>query len=794
MKISYKWLQELTGLEWPPDEMGERLTLCGTACEYIEPIARYMDCVVVGEVLEVGAVEGADKIQRTLVNTGAEKLVIICGAPNVAVGQKVPVATIGAKLAGDFTIKKAKIRGVESFGMICSERELGLSDNHEGIMVLPEDAVPGTPLKEYLDFDDYILTFELTPNRPDSMSAIGIARDLAALTGVKVKRPEFEVREGSAPASDCISIKIDDPVGCPRYAARVIKNVKVGPSPWWVKKKLITAGMRPISNIVDITNLVMLECGQPLHAFDLDRFGSSEVVVRRAKDKEKFTTLDGREHELDEDVLMITNGKVGVAAAGVMGGLESEVEDTTRNILLEAAYFNASVIRRSRKKLDIVSESSTRFEKGADPNSIEYAVDRAAYLLAELAGGEVQQGIVDCYPEAIKPLTITFRPERCNAVLGTDFAAADMKQIFLDLGFEVADGEKLEVTVPTFRPDIEREIDLIEEVVRIKGFDAVENAITNIGPLYTRTMPDDAFRRQIRSILTGVGFDEMVGHGLADGRLATLLNPDLPQVRLANPASEELNVMRNCLTHNVLTVVSHNIAHRNMDLRLFEVGKAYFPPDDKNDWREEDRLVVALSGDTERTWRDRPRPFDLHDLIGALSRLAEHFHWPSIEFKPAPVSYLDDQLSFELYCDDTLAGWAGSVTETICRKVDIKQQVLTAELLLAPLMAVSRDLAAFEPLPVYPAAPRDLAVVVDTGVPAGDILDTVHKAAGDLAESVEIFDLYTGKQIEQGKKSIALSINYRSRTGNLSSDVVEKVQQKVIASLRKKLGADIRDS
>ncbi|NOY88247.1 MAG: phenylalanine--tRNA ligase subunit beta, partial [FCB group bacterium] len=426
MDISYQWLKELTGLDWSPEEMADRLTLCGTACEYIEPTSKYLDKVIVGEVVDLKPVPNASQIKLATVNLGKEIMDVVCGAPNVAVGQKVPVALEGAKLAGGIVIKKVKIRGVESRAMICSEKELGISDDHSGIMVLDNDASIGTPLVEYLDYDDYILTFELTPNRADSMSAIGIARDLAALASVKVKKPVFELKESSEKASDYIKVSIDDSVGCPRYAARIIKKVKMAPSPWWIKKKLLTAGIRPISNIVDITNLVMLETGHPLHAFDLDLFGSDEVVVRRARDKEKFVTLDGIEHELTEEILLITNGKQGVAAAGVMGGFNSEVKENTTNILLEAAYFNPAVIRKSRKKLGLVTESSSRFEKGTDPNGIPYVIDRAAYLFSEICGGEVLNGIVDCYPQAINPQKIKFRPKRCNKTLGTDFKTERM--------------------------------------------------------------------------------------------------------------------------------------------------------------------------------------------------------------------------------------------------------------------------------------------------------------------------------------------------------------------------------
>ena len=414
MKVSYKWLLELTGLDWPVEDVAHRLTLCGTACEYIEHAARHMDKVVVGEVLALDPVKGADKIQLATVDVGNGKMDVICGAPNVAVGQKVAVALEGASLAGGMVIKKVKIRGVESSAMICSERELGISDDHSGIMVLDAKIAPGTPLAEALDFHDYILTFELTPNRGDSMSAIGIARDLAALASTKVIRPEVKINEASEPASNAVKVTIDDPAGCPRYAARVIRNVKIGPSPWWVRKRLLLSGVRPISNVVDVTNLVMLETGHPLHAFDLDRFGSSHVVVRKAASGELFTTLDGKKHELTPEVLLITNGQTGVAAGGVMGGLNSEVEDDTTNILLEAAYFDPATIRRSRKKLDLVTESSSRFEKGADPNGIPYAIDRAAYLFQQICGGKVLSGVVDCYARRIEPLNISFRPQRCN--------------------------------------------------------------------------------------------------------------------------------------------------------------------------------------------------------------------------------------------------------------------------------------------------------------------------------------------------------------------------------------------
>ena len=793
MKISYNWLKELVNIDWAPEELGEKLTLCGTACEYIEATDTFMNNVVVGEIKAINKIEGADKIRLATVNLGERQLDVVCGAPNIEVGQKVPVATLGAKLSGGIEIKKAKIRGIESEAMICSERELGLSDEHAGIMVLEQNAIPGTPLAKQLDYIDYQLTFELTPNRPDSMCAVGIARDVAALLSQKVKKPEFDLKESKKKASDYIAVSIDSPQACPRYAARIIKNVKIAESPWWLKRKLIISGVRPISNVVDITNLVMLELGQPLHAFDYDRFGSKEVVVRMGHDKEKFKSLDGAEHELTPEVLMITNGKESVAAGGVMGGYDSEVEDTTTNILLEAAYFNTSAIRKSRKQLGFVTESSQRFEKGCDPNNIEYAINYAAYLLQTVCGGEVLSGIVDCYPKKITPLKISFRPKRCNDILGTELDAKTMTKIFEDLEFKVKSGDTLEVTVPTFRPDIEREIDLIEEVARIIGFDNIPDAVTNIGPLYTPIHYEDKFKHEMRTVLTGAGFDEFISHGLADAKLAQFLNPAMPLLKIVNPVSEELSVMRNSLTQTALTVIHHNVSHRSLNLSVFEIGKTYLPPDEKGEWKEPEKLVLAVTGETVHTWRDKPRNRDFYDISGALKALADHFGWSEPQFKEHKTSYFTEDVSFAVSINGEICGNIGKVEDKTLKKFGIKQEVFVAELDLDYLISISNNLIKYKELPIYPASDRDIAMVVTSDTKAGDLIQAVKKTAGPLAESVEVFDLYEGKQIEKGKKSIAISILYRSDKGSLESTQVDEIQQKVLDTLKKSFNAEVRD-
>jgi phenylalanyl-tRNA synthetase beta chain len=803
MQIAYSWLKELTGLDWSAHEMGDRLRLGGLNCEDVQPTDKYLDKVVVGQVLTLDEVPGASKIRKATVDVGKEKLAVICGAPNVAVGQKVAVAQIGAKLAGGMEIKKATIRGVESSGMICSESELGISEDHAGIKVLDASAVVGRAVADELDFHDAILTIEITPNRGDALSAFGIARDLAALAKVKLRRPEIKLNEAKERAADQFTVRSDDPVGCPRFTARIIRNIKIGPSPWWLQKKLLAAGVRPISNVVDITNLVMLETGNPLHAFDLDRFGSRQVVVRRAKNGEKFTTLDGNEHTLTDDVLLVTNGERAVGAAGVMGGLDSEVGDDTKNVLLEVAYFDPTVIRKSRRHLGLNSEASYRFERGVDPNNVERASARAAALMAELCRGEVQAGVVDWYPTPIQPKKVKLRPGRCQSVLGADIPVETMREILMYLEIPVEGVDPLTVTVPTFRSDIEKEIDLIEEVGRIYGYDRIPDAVSTKGPLFTPSNPRETFAGTLRQIMTAAGFDEMMGHGLADSRHATLIYPGLPQVKIINPIAEDLNIMRNTLMVTALTTVAHNLAHRNVDLRLFEIGAAYFPPDGKQDWHEDDRLCLAVTGGTPSDWRNHPRPSDFYDLKGALDILFWRLGFGGgvkpgagegeVVYQPCGLNCFDPSQSFEIRYGENRLGVAGQMPADLLRKFDIKQPVWLAELEISTLISCRQTLTSFRPLAVYPAAPRDLALIVGDAVPVGRIVAEIRAVAGEVAESVDVFDIYRGKPIPAGLKSVGITIVYRSSERSLSGDEVEQVQQKVVARLKTTFNAELRE-
>ncbi len=789
MLVPYSWIKELAEFDMTPEELGDRLTIAGSEAEVTYPFKGKWDNIVVGHVTELEKIPDSDHLTKAMVDCGDEAVQVVCGAPNVAKGQKVVMARVGAVLGEDFKIKKAKLRGVESYGMICSERELGLSDDHSGIMVLDDDAPVGDSAINYLQMDDSVLRLDLTPNRPDMLAVIGVARDVACLNGTTHSKPEFEIEETEEPASDYIKISIDDPEACPRYAARIIKNVKIGPSPWWIRRKLILSGVRPISNVVDITNLVMLETGHPLHAFDYDRLDHKEIVVRRAKNKEKLTTLDEKEHELTPDVLLITDGKKGIAAAGIMGGMNTEVEDTTTNILLEAAYFDPITTRRGRLNLGLNTESSSRFEKGADPENVVAAVNRAAALMAQYADGEVLKGIVDCYPKEIEPLRLKLRTSRVNSLLGTDISEERIINILKGLDFGVESEEILEVAVPTFRPDITREVDLIEEIARINGMDNIPTAERNNGPLFTKSPEETRFFALVRRVLTAQGYDEIYGVGLADPKFLPKLTGESKKLKILNPNAEDLSVLQDSVLYSLVKVVAHNIAHRNMSLRIFEFGRAFFA--EENNW-EKMQVGLALSGNTPDDWYDKGRPYDFHDLKGAIDALVESSNMPQLKYKQENFGPYAEGGSFRLLLGDAIVGEIGTLQPVIAREFDIKQPLLAAVLDFEPLFKAQDPESKFTPLPRYPAALRDIALIVDAGIRVGDMFDCIKEIGGALLEEVRVFDLYSGKNIGAGKKSLAFSMVYRSDERSLESDEVTALHERIGGELTKKFGAEIR--
>jgi len=790
MQVPYGWIKELADIPWSAEELADRLTLSGAEAEVERLFDSGFENVCVGQITELEPIEGSDHLKKAVVDSGEEKFQVVCGAPNAAAGQKVILAKVGATLKEGFKIKKAKLRGVESYGMICSEMELGISEDHGGIIVLGDDAEIGRPALDYFGLDDPVLKLDLTPNRPDMLSAIGAARDSACLAGVELKKPEFELKETDEKASDYVKVSIADPDACPRYAARIIKNVKIGPSPWWIKRKLILCGIRPISNVVDITNLVMMEYGHPLHAFDYDLFDRKEILVRRANEGEKFSTLDGKEHTLDPHILLITDGEKGVAAAGVMGGMDTEVADKTTNILLESAYFDSITIRRSRMKLGIVSESSTRFEKGADPNVVIAAIDRAAYLMQQYAGGEVLSGVVDCYAKKIERAKIQLRPDRVNSFLGTSIPKERMVKILTDLEYIVKDKETLEVLAPTHAPDVTREVDLIEEIIRIEGYDSIPFVERNSGPLVAATRKDDLLRTEIRRVMAAQGFDETYSSGLADSELLARLNGKMQQLQILNPIAEDLSVMQNSVIYSVLRSVSHNISRRNVNLRLYDLGKAFFPGDHP---KEIEQLGLVVSGSMEGNWHDKPRNYDFYDLKGAIDAIAAGCRLPEIEFVYSNQAQFMESLSFELKCGEHSVGSAGLIEPEIARAFDIKQQVFAALLDFASLLEKHNDNINFKVLPRFPASPKDMAIVVDDSIKAGELISAIREVGGKLLEEVRIFDLYRGKQVPEGRKSLAFAMVYRSDKRSLENKEVIGLHNKIAEHLKKNFNAEIRE-
>ncbi len=794
MKIPYSWLKEVTGVSWSAKEMEDRLTHSGTAGYVDSHNPDHFTNIVTGKIIKLEKHPNADKLTVCEVDTGEKVYSVICGAPNAAEGQVVVLALPGACLKGEFTIKEVKMRGVKSGGMICAEDELGISDDHAGIIVLDDNTPLNLPAFDVLGLNDPVIELEVTPNRPDCLCVDGVAREIGVLSETDIDLSKEDVKESSEKASDYIAVKIDDADtdACPRYTARIIKNVKIGPSPAWMQKRLKRCGTRPINNIVDIANYVMLEMNQPLHAFDYDRFGSKEVVVRRAKKGEKFTTLDEQQHELDSDILMITNGKESVATGGVMGGLDSEVEDDTTNVLLESAYFDASIIRKSRNKLGYNTEASFRFERGVDPNGVIKAADRAAALMAELAGGEVLSGVVDAYPKKIEKVSLTLRPQRVTRLLGIEVSKEFIIRVFTGLGMEVTDGDVIGVVVPTWRPDITREVDLIEEIARIYGLDNIPNSKNNKGPLYSPTHRRDTLRDDLRNILTGFGFEEMIGTGFAKPKKMLMLEPAIEPIKIVNPISDDFGYMRTRIQYSLLVAASHNIRHRNVNLKMFELGKVYIRGENLPD--EPEYCGIVFSGATEQTyWKQGSLDVDLYELKGVLDGLADSLGVGAIEIVPEKISGYDRAGSYNLVCNGKHIGFAGKVDRKLLKLFDVKQDCYTAELKLRELIEAYKGIVPFEKLPKYPSSSRDIAIIVDIAVSAEKIRQEIISTGGKLLESVGVFDLFTGGNIDENQKSLAFSLSFRSSDKTLEDDEVDSVHKKIIKKLETSFQARLRE-
>ncbi len=792
MKVTLNWLREYVDIDSTPDELVHLLTMAGLEAESVEDIAGRLSGLVVGRVLERQPHPNAERLSVCRVDVGgSEAARIVCGAPNVAAGQKVPVVLPGRALPDGTRIGRAELRGVVSEGMICSEAELGLGEDDKGILVLPEDCRVGSPLAEAAGLDDIVLDFEVTPNRPDCLSVAGIAREVAALTGARLRLPVPELRETGEPAAPETRVEIDDPEGCPRYVARVLRQVAVGPSPRWLQDRLRAVGQRPVNNIVDVTNFVMLELGQPLHAFDLGGLREGRIVVRRARPGERLRTLDGTDHELDHEALVIADASRPVALAGLMGGAESEVSEATTDVLLEAACFNPRRVRALSSRLGLKTEASYRFERGVDWDLPEAASARAAALMAEVAGARAAPGCLDVMPAALRRRRIRLRPPRAAALLAVDIGPTRCRRILESLGCSVSEGEGvLEVEAPSFRPDLEREIDLVEEVGRVYGYEEVPARPELRGPAPGPAAGAYDDQRRLRRLLTAAGLDEAVTSSIVADDWAELNGP--VACRLANPPARGMSSLRTSLIPGLLDVARRNFHQRAPGVALFEVGRVFVAADGGH--REALRAGGLLAGRTgASTWRAEQREVDVLDLKGVVESLVEGLD--GIGFAPAERSPWGGGQGAEIRQGDRVLGALGQADPALADRFDLTRDTYIFELELPALFeAWSRRPSVFRSLPKFPPVERDLAVVLDEGVPAARVAAEIRAAAPDLVERVDLFDVYQGGQVETGKRSLAFSLRLRSAERTLEDGDADKAVEGALERLRGAFGARLRQT
>jgi phenylalanyl-tRNA synthetase beta chain len=813
MKFTRDWLQtyvDTDGLS--TEQLAEHLTMLGLEVDSVEELHSDLANLKTGLILKAEKHPDADKLQVCEVQIGDQTHQIVCGAPNARAGLNVVVALPGTTLPGDFKIKKSKVRGVESLGMICSERELGLSTNHDGIMELPEDTQHGQSFIEAMGLADTMIEVDLTPNRPDCASVIGVAREVAGIVRkplqVPVQNAAIECR------STQFSVDVESSELCPRYAARLITDVKIGPSPWWLRKRLIAVGLRPINNVVDVTNFVMMEYGQPLHAFDFDTLAGHRIMVRTPrKGEETFTTLDNVERKIDKDTLLICDAEKPVALAGIMGGMNSEVTQATVNVLLESACFNAVSVRRSARNVNLSTDASYRFERGVDPGMTIDALNRAVDLLCEVAGGVAENAGLDRF-EGRQPLnTQTLKISRTAALLGIDLDYAKIADLLESIGFRCKpkDDDTIWVLSPTFRVDIEREADLVEEVARLYGYNKIPTTLPAADLSYPEQDPKRYKRAEATNMLLSIGYSEAINYSFTaerHGDMMQLAEDDVRRqgLKLLNPLTEDQAVMRTMLLPGLLENVKRNISFQKTAVKLFEIGKVFQPIEKNAQPKETMHISGVLCGN--RNGECSPLHFkaenvDILDAKGAVEYLLNKMRLTEnstveVEFvhpvQEGVEKFCESDYALLVFAGGTLLGSIGKVLPAVLRSFGIKHEVYYFELnfdAICELQAAPRD---FNSLPVYPAVKRDIALVVPVTVSAGELLAKVHESREKLIESAEIFDVFQGGKIEKGYKSVAVSITYRSATKTLTEKNVEKAHAKVVKLLTDTFGGSFRDA
>ncbi len=809
MKITYNWLQEYVPLDGvSPAQLADQLTMLGLEVDSVTPLFPELADLKTGTVLSAEPHPNADKLTLCRVQVGDEELQIVCGAPNVRAGLSVAVALPGTTLPGDVKIKKSKVRGVESQGMICSERELGLGDDHSGIMELDPSIPSGQSFLQHAGLQDTMIEVDLTPNRPDCASVIGIAREAAGINGRQLHVPYREKRLASATPS--FAVEVAAPDLCPRYAARLIKGVTIGPSPWWLKRRLLAVGLRPVNNVVDITNLVMLEYGQPLHAFDFRKLAEGRIVVRTPRPHEtSFTAIDHVQRSLEPDMLLICDGSAPVAIAGVMGGLDSEVSASTVDVLLESAYFNPVSIRKTARRLGLATDASYRFERGIDPDGTIAAMERAVALICELAGGTAEPGGIDLDNRPAPAGPLTLRVSRTAALLGVELDAERIARLLsaIEIDCRIIDADTITVIVPSFRVDLEREADVVEEVARLIGYDQIPIRLPGVDLSFPEQDRERLERNRVRSVLNGAGFTEAINYSFtasgADDRLRLAADDRRRHhVRILNPLTEEQDVMRTSLLPGLLENINRNLRFEQTSARLFEIGKLYFPRTGEPLADEPTWLAGVLTGNrygSHAPLHFPPQEVDIYDAKGAVETVLDNLRLPvgeeGIALCPAQQAepFAEPLFALDICLHGSPIGTIGKIASPVLREFGIKRDVYYFDLDFSALCGETPSRRSFAALPVYPSVKRDLALVVPVTTPAGELVRTVMASREKLIEHCDVFDVYQGDKIKAGHKSVALAITYRSETKTLTEKQVEKAHARLVQSLTDTFGGALRE-
>lgn len=853
MLVPMSWLKDYTDIPSDMDEFSDKMIMSGSNIETIEVFGENFHRVVVGKVLSVDKHPDADRLTVCKVDVGEDAPVqIVCGAPNVVADALVPVALHKSRIPGPLhgqpkeeggvQVKKGKLRGVESMGMICSAGELGFDDkvvpvsHRDGIWILPDNSVPGTAFENAMELAEQVVEFEITPNRSDCLSMVGMAREAAATFDVPLRYPVTDLlEEGEGISADHISVEIKNPEACRRYVARVVTDVKIEQSPWWLQRRLMYAGMRPINNIVDITNFVMLEQGNPIHAFDIRQIEGGKIVVEKGSEGEKFVTLDEKERTLTEDMLLIKDGKKGVAIAGVMGGLNSEIREDTQTILIESANFEPTNIRETSKKLGLRTEASARYEKGVDPNLCRTAADRVCKLIEELGAGKVLKGAVDAYPEPVIPWTIELRVSRVKQVLGVEFTPEEIKKIFDKLEMKTEEeGEILRVTPPTVRPDLRKEIDLVEEIARMYGYDNFPSTLPRDNS-ESRPGRMESIRRKAREVLCAMGASEIQTYSFVSPGDVDRVRIDEDAwernfVRLINPLGEENSVMRTILTPGMLETMGRNYSRNVEEVKAYEIGNTFFKnlieegelPD------EQDSISIGLYGGDN----------DFFTLKGMVIELLKNLGITHVEFKReenygvyhpgrcARIVLVGENMNEDIREEflrqadrkvegseeeihlmkemvtfmaknreggEIELGIMGEVHPDVAKEYGIDTKCYCCELMFHIVGDYARTDVRYTPLPRYPSTGRDIALLLDEEIPAGRVEALIRQNGGEILEEVRLFDIYRGEQVDKGKKSLAFTLTYRSREKTLTEEEVAPVHERVLEALKEELNAVLRE-